>query len=603
MCGIAGYVGFAPPDRRRIDATLRALQHRGPDGSGVKDFRAPSGRSAILIHTRLSIIDLDERASQPFQQGTRWWSYNGELYNYRELSAAFDDLRTSSDTEVLARVVQDGGWEALDACEGMWAFATYDESAHEFVLCRDRFGEKPLLVHRDTAGGLWFASETNALESLVGERFSVDDNALRSFIGFGYRGIHHGNPTFLQGVGALRPGEILRVDAENRETRRDYWRLSLEPETKIATFEAATAAVRDRLLSAMEIRLRADVPLAFCMSGGVDSMTLISIAKRVFDYDVHGFTIAQADERYDERDIIDVAAAELGLRHTYVDAGHADFLDELSLLVRDHGRPVATISYYVHAKLMQAIADHGYRVSVSGTAADELFTGYLEHFLLHIQVTGDADAEAHWREHVLPGTRNPALRDLDAFARDRRSRSRHSHVDDPAWVSFEMGEPPGASSAEAIGDALRASMSTELFTEVVPVILDEDDLNAMRYSIENRSPYLDRALYEVAQSIPSSMLIRNGYAKAVLREAARGIVPDVVVNARRKVGFNAAIEKIVDFSDTGVRRRVLADSAVWDYANRDAFAGIIAKPSLSNNEGKFAFCVLSAAAFLDGRAA
>src|SRR6185437_7931519 len=172
MCGIAGYAGPTPLDAQRVQRALATLRHRGPDHAAHRAFITPDGRHVSLLHTRLSIIDLDERSNQPLRAGTRWLAYNGELYNYRELRSRLiregTAFRTESDTEVLAQALATLGWDALDACEGMWAFAAYDEADGTLSLCRDRFGEKPLYLHRDGAGALWFASEPKALFALLG---------------------------------------------------------------------------------------------------------------------------------------------------------------------------------------------------------------------------------------------------------------------------------------------------------------------------------------------------------------------------------------------------------------------------------------------------
>ena len=153
MCGIAGYAGTEPLPQERIDRALELMRHRGPDDASWRSFTTPQGRTVTLLHRRLSIIDLDPRSNQPFQAGPLWLATNGELYNYLEVREGLERdgiaFHTSSDTEVLAAALAHGGWDALEGCEGMWAFATYDERTGALGLCRDRFGEKPLFVHRD----------------------------------------------------------------------------------------------------------------------------------------------------------------------------------------------------------------------------------------------------------------------------------------------------------------------------------------------------------------------------------------------------------------------------------------------------------------------
>ena len=386
MCGIAGYVGPSPPGRERVEATLALMRHRGPDDQTARAWTRADGRSVVLLHSRLSIIDLGPQANQPFRRGSLWLAFNGELYNYLEVRKRLLDrdvgFETASDTEVLSAAIEADGWDALDGCEGMWAFAVYDEATEVLTLCRDRFGEKPLWLLRDDDGGLTFGSEPKFLFALSGRRPAVDRRHLARFLVNGYKSLHKTSASFFEGLEALEPGSLLHVSGRGERSER-YWSAPTVLEREMS-FDDAVAGTRERLIRSVELRLRADVPLAFLMSGGVDSLSLISIARRVLDYSVHGFTIVNRDERYEEQAMVDHAVSNLGVDHTPVELDTAGFLPKLRDLVRAHDAPVATITYYVHSLLMEHIHAGGYRVSVSGTAADELFSGYYDHHLAYL---------------------------------------------------------------------------------------------------------------------------------------------------------------------------------------------------------------------------
>jgi len=599
MCGIAGYVGPAPPDDAQVADALTRIRHRGPDDQTSRRWTTPDGRQVLLVHARLSIIDLDPRSNQPFGVGSQWMAYNGELYNYVELRRDLEALRTTSDTEVLLRVLARDGWDGLNACEGMWAFATYDEASGELGLCRDRFGEKPLFVHRDGAGGLWFGSEPKLVHALLGRTLPPNQRTLQRFLVNGYRSLHQAGETFFEGLDELPAGHLLRVGPGGAETLERYWDPGPPAQRAGMTFDEAVAGTRERLLRAVEIRLRADVPLAFCMSGGVDSLSLISAARRVFGSEVHGFTIVNSDARYEEQEMVDLAVRELGVRHTAIPVRTDDFLPRLRALVRQHDQPVATISYYVHHLLMEAIHGAGYRVSVSGTAADELFSGYYDHHLLYLREAGDAAALAAWEQHVRPVVRNPHLQDPDLFVRDPGFRDHLTlgREQFSAALTSPFDEP--LHEVRYTTDELRNRMLNELFGESVPIILAEDDLNAMSFSIENRSPFLDRGLYEFAATIPTRHLVRDGRAKAVLRESMRGIAPDAVLDNRRKVGFNAPLEDLLDLRDPAVRAELLEDSPIWGLVRRDAVAELLEQRDLPNSLSKFLFSFVCAKLFLE----
>lgn len=603
MCGIAGYIGRGELPPERVAECLRLLNHRGPDQAASRSWRTKAGRDVVLIHTRLSIIDLNMRACQPFAMGPQTMVYNGELYNYRELRSnwALNTWRSESDTEVLLRAFQEWGPSALDKFEGMWALAIYDERDESLFLSRDRFGEKPLYLLRRESG-LYFASETRALAALAGETLDVDFDQVKRYLVNGYKALYKQKGSFYRGVEELAPASVLRVSAEGHESTSEYWHPPMSSPTDMS-YDEAVKGTRERLIRAVEIRLRADVPLAFCMSGGVDSNSLIAIAKRVFDFDVHGFTILNDDARYAEWDEISGSVRGLGIRHTPVPISTDAFPERITELVRAHDSPISTISYYIHWLLMKEIAAAGYRVSVSGTGADELFTGYYDHhnlFLYELRNTPlFAEALAAWESHIAPIVRNPYLQNPrlyleDAGRRDHiflNSREFSGYLLDDWWEPFTERDYPTS--------LLRKRMLNELFVEGVPVILHEDDLNAMYYSIENRSPFLDRTLTEFAYSIPTRHLIKDGKAKIVLRDAMKGIVPDCVLDNRRKVGFNAPVESFLDITNPAIRDWLLEPGPLFDILRRERLADLLGRHGLKNSESKFLFYIVNAKVFLE----
>ena len=602
MCGIAGYFGSRLLDEDRIARTLALMQRRGPDHAAHRHFVTPSGRHVDLLHSRLSILDLDERSHQPLAVDGAWIVFNGEIYNYVELRAELEragfTFRTSSDTEVLLRALGHlGPRAALDKAEGMWAFAAYDERTGALVLSRDRFGEKPLYLVQD-GDGVTFGSEVKFISALRGERLPIDLDHVRRYLVNGYKALYKQPHQFFRGLEELTAASTLAFDDDGHRTLERYWTPTFEPDPDMSRDEAV-AGTRSRLIRSVELRLRADVPIAFCMSGGVDSNSLISIAKRELGYQVHGFTIASADERYEESELVQTAVDALGLRHTSIPTDTTGFLDRLRTLVRYHDAPVFTITYYAHWLLMESIARHGYKIAVSGTAADELFSGYYDHFLAYLAETRDPAARAAWTEHVRPVVRNPFLSDPDLFAKDPSFRD-HIFLDAAGFAEY-LHEPWHEAFTETVysPSVLRNRMANELFHEAVPVILHEDDLNSMYYSIENRSPFLDRALFEWSSKIPTRHLMRDGYAKAVLRDSMRGIAPDAILDNRRKVGFNAPIFDFLDPSDPATRAALLAPSPIWDLVRKDRITDLIDKAFLPNSQSKFLFYFLCSKLFLE----
>jgi asparagine synthase (glutamine-hydrolysing) len=611
VCGIAGFVGGREIDPARIERTLERMNHRGPDHQAHQRFRTPDGRWVDLLHARLSIFDLNQRGNQPFHRGGRWLTYNGELYNHIEMRRDLERrglaFMTECDTEVLLAALLADGEAALDRCEGMWAFATYDEVDGDVFLCRDRFGEKPLYLHR-APEGLYFGSEPKFIFGLRGRPLPVNMGQLRRYLVNGYKSLYKSGETFFEGLDELPPGGTLRIGRDGEERTGRFWEPGAPEPDNGMTFADAAAGVRERLIRSVELTMRADVPLAYSMSGGVDSLSLISVATRVLEQEVRGFTIVNEDERYEEQDMIDHAVRELGVLHTPITLDTDDFLPRLRTLVRHHDAPIYTITYFVQWLLMQAVAEHGYRIAISGTAADELFSGYYDHHLAFLREVRDdpelfARSRAAWERHVKPVVRNPFLSNPDLFVDDPGFRD-HMYLGADKFASYlHDGVTEPFVERPFTEDVLRNRMLNELTAESVPVILHEDDLNAMFFSIENRSPFLDRGLFEFSLQIPTRLLVRDGMAKAVLREAMRGIAPQRALDNRRKVGFNAPIHALLDTKDPGVRDELLGDSPIFDVVKRDRIAEFLDKEELPNSESKFLFYFTCAKLFLEEAAA
>jgi asparagine synthase (glutamine-hydrolysing) len=609
MCGIAGYFGTRDIPELAVKQCLAAMGRRGPNANGHKRFETKGGRRALLIHTRLSIIDLDPRSSQPFYLDGQWLTYNGEVYNYLEIAERLRrqgaNFSTTSDTEVLLAAIGRDGIDAIKSCEGMWAFGLFDETHSTLTLCRDRFGEKPLYIVR-APDGIYFASEPKFLFALMGRRLPVNRRHLMRYLVNGYKSIYKGKDGFFEGLTELAPGSWLSIDANGAETQKYYWSPTYRPDESI-TYADAVDRVRERLIESVRLRMRSDVPLAFLMSGGVDSNALIGIASRALGHDVHGFTVMNEDERYGEGDIVRAAVRDLGIKHTPVAISTKDFLPQMRELVSYHDAPVFTITYYVQWTLMREVAKAGYRIAISGTGADELLSGYYDHYLMHLAAlhggASHAEALSAWQTHVKPVVRNPYLSNPNLFVDDPKFRD-HIFLNNDGFAAY-LADGFVETFAEEVytDDLLRNRMMNEMFHESVPVILHEDDLNAMYFSIENRSPFLDRNLFELCYTIPTRHLIQNGFNKSILRDAVRGIAPDCVTGERRKVGFNAPVEAFLDLDDCSVRDELLADSPVFDMIKRKKIESLIEKRNFPNSESKFLFYFINTKMFLEQYAA
>ena len=381
-------------------------------------------------------------------------------------------------------------------------------------------------------------------------------------------------------------------------TEGRYWDRSPAAEAEMS-FEEAAAGVRERLIRSVELRLRADVPLAFCMSGGVDSLSLISIARRELDYDVHGFTILNSDERYEERRWSTTPSRSSVCATPASRSSTSASCRVCAGWSAHHDAPVCTISYYVHWLLMEAIHEHGYRVSVSGTAADELYSGYYDHHLLYLRrERRRAGASGVGGARPARSRATPSCRTRTCSRATRRSATTSTWMPTSLPRCCPSSSPSRSRRHDFDAGLLRGRMLNELFYEAVPVILHEDDLNAMFFSIENRSPFLDRELYESRDPIPARQLVRDGRAKAVLREAMRGIGPSACsTTAARSASTPRA--RLARPRDPAVRDEVLAESPVFEVVRREAVEELLDGATLPNSRSKFLFNFTCAKLFLE----
>ncbi len=603
MCGIAGYIAKQHISKEIIHNTLDLMNNRGPDN---KDFLyLPTSNASIgLLHSRLSIIDLDPRSNQPYTFGNYTIIFNGEIYNYIELRKDLEKkgykFETTSDTEVLIKSFIEYGEECVNSFNGMWAFAIWNKKANKLFLSRDRFGEKPLYYKLDS-NGFYFGSEIKFIKSLYSNDLIIDHNQLKRLLVYGYKYIYNSDDTYFQSIKELPFASNAIIDGDLNFDVYSYW----EPKVQIQkmSIDDAIEGTKYHLEESMRLRLRADVPMAFCLSGGVDSAALASIAKKIFNYDVTTFSIIDEDERYNEFDNIMLTVNDLDCNHELIYLENSNMLERLKDLIQYHDAPIATISYLVHSLLSEKIQKMGFKIAISGTAADELFTGYYDHFNLHLYEmrnhTNFQNLLNDWFSNTGKFIRNPYLKNPKLYFEDQTIRA-HNHLNSDKFFEYLTDDYSYNIKEREFSDSLlKNRMMNELFYEVTRVILHEDDLNSMRFSIENRSPYLDYNLFNFAFSIPNEHLIKDGYGKYILRQAISGSLNDNVRLDRKKKGFNASIKSIIDLNDPVVIDFLLSESPVFNIIKRKKIESLLKHNNLPNSFNKFLFNFLNVKLFLE----
>ena len=603
MCGIAGAISKIDISSERIDQTLGLMKNRGPDGSR-SEVIIFNNHKIFLLFSRLSIIDLEPRAMQPFSRGALKIITNGELYNHIELRKELNSLghhfKTKSDTEVMLAAWEQWGESSLDRMEGMWAFALVDIDKQQVTLCRDRFGEKPLYVW-ETSEAYYFGSEPKYLATLAGIKPEINYEQISRFLVNGYKAIYKRPQTFFQNFGEIAPSNYLTFLDNGSSSRARYWDLKYAP----AHMDEKTAVdgVRAHLKNSMKVRLRSDVPVALCLSGGVDSTILSGMAVQDFNENISTFSIIDDDERYNEKENIDAQVSFLGCRNYKIHTSQDNFWDRMSKLISYHDKPISTLSYYLHSFMSEQISNSGCRVAISGNGADELFAGYYDHYSFWLAEMSSRSNHskliADWTNSYGKYVQNPILQNPDIFLHNPAERD-HIYLNAEefsSWLIEPFYEP--FTESRYSDNILRNRMLNELKHETIPVILHEDDRNSMFYSVENRSPYLDSNLAEFLFTVPSRHLIKDGFAKYLLRSAGTGYVSETVLWDKRKKGFNAPIDSLINRKDPQTKDRLLSQSPIFDIVKKEKIERFLHQDMKDNSLSKNLFSFVSVKLFLE----
>lgn len=608
MCGISGYISQKNLlYDNNIPNTLNLMKRRGPDSQGHYKNNYYN-KEVVLLHSRLNIIDLNSHSNQPFYDKDFVLVFNGEIYNYLELRKNLErknyKFKTNSDTEVLLKAFQEYGEKCVDYFIGMWAFAIWDIKKKKLFLSRDPFGEKPLyyFLNKD---GFFFASEIKFIKSLCKKKFEINKEMINKNIFQGYKSVNKSNATFYKEIFSLESSSNILIDLDLILIKKKYWipQLNINQNMNIAD---AVNGVKDNLIKSLELRMRSDVPVAFCLSGGIDSGLLASHAKKTFNKDISTFSIIDEDPRYDESENIRCIVEDLNCNSNLIKIYNDKnlFFERLKILTNYHDSPIATMSYYIHSFLSEKISKNNYKVAISGTGADEIFTGYYDHFLLYFQaVNGTKHLNPNiqaWKKHILPYIRNPYLQNSALYINEPNNRDlvyeKNLNIAKYSNNNLEIK----FHEEFYCDEILRNRMLNEMFKEVVPSILRHDDLNSMYYSIENRSPYLDKNLLEFSLTIPPHLLISDGFQKKVLRDSSEGILHDSVRLSRQKKGFNASIDSVINLKDPEILKFIFNKSSpVAEFVNFKKIKDDLNVEKQKNHMSKLIFSIISTKFFLE----
>ncbi len=550
MCGIAGVLRLegGVPDAAGVRAMAAALAHRGPDGEGFFE-----DGPLCLGHRRLAILDLSPAAAQPMADASGRWVvvYNGEIYNYLELRAEMEAagvrFRSRSDTEVLLELYARQGPAGVERFNGMFAFAIWDRAERTLFAARDRFGEKPFFYRWTPGREFRFASEAKALLLPGDPPARPHEEVLLRFLGESQR--WQQEESHYEGVLHLPPAHWLRV-RDGRLTVQRYWSLPGRPEPPEGSEADRVWRLAELLEESVRIRMRSDVPLGTCLSGGLDSSTVVALVARILERSPPGSGVARRatfsasfpDSPTDETRYVDAMAAATGVEPHRVDPTSEGMLEELPRLMHHQDEPFSDPSIYAEWKVMELASKNGVTVLLNGQGGDEVFAGYHLYF-------GDfwwsLLARGRWlrlrremRDHDAVHGRGSASRLLESTVRGRVPRwlRRLKPGGGVLWLTEDFRRRAEGEVPPRPAD-LRQSLRDSQGTRMLNHLLRQADRSSMAFSREARLPLLDHRLVEFVDGLPDSMKLRGGTTKWALREAIRGLVPESIRLRSDKVGF------------------------------------------------------------------
>ena len=621
MCGIVGILNLkqAPVGKDLVLEMTSVLSHRGPDDEGylfvnmnTEQHLAAGGKDTpkgmyssnftyspkvtiqgindnsynlALGHRRLSILDLSAAGHQPMsnEAGTLWAVHNGEVYNYVEVR---DELRSrgyaflsNTDTEVIIRAYQEWGVDCLNKFNGMWAFCIWDSTKKELFCARDRLGIKPFYYYFDR-GIFAFASEIKALLQ-IGIPREPNDGLIFDFLKFGI--LDHTDDTFFKNIKKLPQSHYLRIDREGTLTLQQYWDLEVSNEIEGSESDEEYAErFLDLFTDSVRLRLRSDVPIGSCLSGGLDSSSIVTVANslmypgdKLADGRQKTFSSCFEIKQFDEREYVEEVASKTNAETNYVFPDAHKLLRELDSLVWHQEEPFASTSMYAQWQVMKSASERGVKVLLDGQGGDEQLAGYRKFYIFYFLELLRNRRGAKLLSEFVRFFSSPAIMrtlNLRSGLRYFDIGNRMLGVGDLLQASFRQEFDDRQPDIGYQGN-LGLRMKEDILKFSLPVLLRYEDRNSMAHSVEARLPFLDYRLVEMLASLPLSQKMRGGWTKYVLRNAMTGILPEKVRLRKSKLGFSTP-EDMWFRAEIGNHVRHTFDKPVFipDYADVEKLA-------------------------------
>jgi asparagine synthase (glutamine-hydrolysing) len=552
MCGIAGFYGF---EHKTLLADFsKQLEHRGPDGEGK--YVDPQ---VSLLNRRLAIIDR-AGGDQPIfnEDKTIAVVYNGEIYNYAELRAelikAGHTFKTESDTEVVVHGYEEWGVDSFNKYNGMFAVALYDTKTKALILARDHFGIKPLYYSfiknpaSKESNQLIFASEIKPL--IASGLIPKKPNEKQLYRYLKYRIHDDGEETFFEGVYHLMPGQVMTIMPNNTNT---YIFSHLETELVHKKAEGplpkgAAEKFRTMLEEAVKLRLISEVPVGSCLSGGLDSSTVVALINQFLDkQDKDATSVGAAQNTFsavfpgavndEETYINEVCEGKSLLRSHKIYPTAEEFFEDITDFVRTQEEPTISTGPYAQFKVMQEVKNH-VTVLLDGQGADEMMAGYLPYYFVYLR---QLRKQGKWGTLLAETASSADI--LQKYAKLKATSRFSTKVSMSKLLGTDFATRFAAEKYFPIYDDLKRRLVRDIFHDSLPSLLRYEDKNSMRFSVEGRVPFLDFNLIRYIFSLPDEAIIKGGWNKNILRQAMKGSLPKRILERRNKIGFTTPEEE------------------------------------------------------------
>ncbi len=537
MCGICGIFEFrAGTDKETVTRRMMSvMKHRGPDDEGVW-----SDKKISMGFVRLSIIDLNHSANQPMTDDESRYviTFNGEIYNYIEIREKLISkghrFKTGSDTEVLLKAYAEWGKESFSMFNGMFAFAIYDRYSGKLILVRDRYGVKPLYYFFDSEKFI-YASEIQPILDAYPELRETNDEAVFNYLVFNRT--DYDETTFFRRIKKLRQGHYAEI--ETTAGFRQWYNLK----QRLGENDGKGSLI-ELLESSVKLRLRSDVPVGVCLSGGLDSSTIMSILTRKFGRrDINSFSAVYGGSfEHDESRFINEYRDEISDMH-FITPDHDTLFNDMEDFVNAHGEPIPSTSPYAQYKVME-IAKKKVKVTLDGQGADEelagyhyFFGNYFKELLLRFRfITLAAEMISYRRRHhSLYAYKTFLYFLLPAYLKTRLRSRKAGYISEGFYSEYKSGNKIAGElySSGSLNEALLRHFEMKL-----EHLLKWEDRNSMHFSLEARLPFLDYRVVEHCLSLPSKEIIRQGMTKHILRRQTAGLLPESIRDRTDKTGFD-----------------------------------------------------------------